>query len=69
MRAGKSAFSNPSCAPAEVLQPEAWERVFGWKMIVLRDPEAGMPVPIPRRATVARATPDGAGELGPLALA
>ncbi len=66
LREGRVAFDGP---PAEVLQPDALERVFGWKMIVLRDPETGMPVPIPRRATIARTTPNGAGALGPPPLA
>ena len=61
LREGQVAFDGP---PAEVFQPEALERVFGWRMIVLRDPDTGMPVPIPRRATIAPRTHDGAGGLG-----
>ncbi|MEO8538275.1 MAG: ABC transporter ATP-binding protein [bacterium] len=34
--------------PVEVLEPVGLERVFGVAMMVLRDPETGMPIPLPR---------------------
>jgi iron complex transport system ATP-binding protein len=42
---GSIAFDGP---PAVVLEPEGLERVFGVAMMVLRDPETGMPIPLPR---------------------
>ncbi|MXW25925.1 MAG: ABC transporter ATP-binding protein [Dehalococcoidia bacterium] len=44
MRDGSVAFDGP---PAEVLRPEPLEEVFGVPMIVLEDPESGLPVPLP----------------------
>lgn len=34
--------------PVDVLEPKGLERVFGVAMSVLRDPETGMPIPLPR---------------------
>ncbi|MCL6650160.1 MAG: ABC transporter ATP-binding protein, partial [Chloroflexi bacterium] len=45
LREGRLAFDGP---PAAVLQPEALERVFGVPMLVLADPDTGLPIPIPR---------------------
>ena len=42
---GHVEFDGP---PAEVLEPAGLERVFGVAMMVLRDPETGMPIPLPR---------------------
>ena len=42
---GRIAFDGP---PTSVLEPEGLERVFGVAMMVLRDPETGMPIPLPR---------------------
>ncbi len=42
---GRIEFDGP---PAEVLEPAGLERVFGVAMMVLRDPETGMPIPLPR---------------------
>jgi len=42
---GRLAFDGP---PPAVLQPEALERVFGIPMLVLADPDTGLPIPIPR---------------------
>ncbi len=42
---GKVAFDG---APKEVLEPEALERVFSVPMMVLTDPETGLPIPLPR---------------------
>ena len=39
-------------APADVFNPEALERVFGIPMMVLRDPETGQPIPLPRHGSV-----------------
>ena len=50
MRDGRIAFDGP---PREVLRPEPLEEVFGVPMVVLEDPESGLPVPLPRY-------PDGA---------
>lgn len=38
-------------APADVLNPEALERVFGIPMMVLKDPETGQPIPLPRQGS------------------
>ena len=51
MRDGSVAFDGP---PAEVLRPEPLEEVFGVPMIVLEDPDSGLPVPLP-------GYPEGAG--------
>ena len=51
MRDGRIAFDGPS---REVLRPEPLEEVFGVPMLVLEDPESGLPVPLPRH-------PEGAG--------
>ena len=51
MRDGRIAFDGPS---REVLRPEPLEEVFGVPMLVLEDPESGLPVPLPRY-------PEGAG--------
>ena len=45
MRDGRIAFDGPS---REVLRPEPLEEVFGVPMLVLEDPESGLPVPLPR---------------------
>jgi len=45
LREGRLAFDGP---PSAVLQPEALERVFGVPMLVLADPDTGLPIPIPR---------------------
>jgi iron complex transport system ATP-binding protein len=45
MCGGRVAFDGP---PLRVLTPEALERVFGVAMMVLTDPESGMPIPLPR---------------------
>ncbi len=45
IRDGRVAFDGP---PAAVLDPQALERVFGVPMLVLLDPDTGLPIPIPR---------------------
>lgn len=45
LREGTVAFDGP---PTAVLAPDALERVFGVPMLVLPDPETGLPIPIPR---------------------
>ncbi len=45
VNAGRIAFDG---SPAEVLRPEPLQEVFGVPMIVLEDPESGLPVPLPR---------------------
>lgn len=45
MRAGRVEFDGP---PREVLLPATLERVFNVPMMVLEDPETGMPIPLPR---------------------
>ncbi len=45
MRDGLIAFDGPA---GEVLRPEPLEEVFGVPMVVLEDPESGLPVPLPR---------------------
>ncbi len=45
MRDGRIAFDGPA---REVLRPEPLEEVFGVPMVVLEDPESGLPVPLPR---------------------
>ena len=45
MRDGRIAFDGPA---GEVLRPEPLEEVFGVPMVVLEDPESGLPVPLPR---------------------
>lgn len=45
IRDGQVAFDGP---PSAVLDPEALERVFGVPMLVLPDPDTGLPIPIPR---------------------
>ncbi len=45
MRDGLIAFDGPA---GEVLLPEPLEEVFGVPMVVLEDPESGLPVPLPR---------------------
>ena len=45
LREGRLAIDGP---PSAVLQPEALERVFGVPMLVLADPDTGLPIPIPR---------------------
>jgi iron complex transport system ATP-binding protein len=42
---GTIAFDGP---PSEVLEPRGLERVFGVAMMVLKDPETGLPIPLPR---------------------
>ena len=50
MRDGRIAFDGPA---REVLRPEPLEEVFGVPMVVLEDPESGLPVPLPRYPTTA----------------
>lgn len=45
MRDGRVAFDG---SPREVLRPEPLRDVFGVPMVVLEDPESGLPVPLPR---------------------
>lgn len=45
MRDGRVAFDGP---PRQVLEPIGLERVFGVAMMVLTDPETGLPIPLPR---------------------
>ena len=45
VREGRIAFDGPA---REVLRPEPLEAVFGVPMVVLEDPESGLPVPLPR---------------------
>lgn len=42
---GRVEFDGP---PAEVLEPVGLERVFGVAMMVMPDPETGLPIPLPR---------------------
>jgi iron complex transport system ATP-binding protein len=42
---GRIAFDG---APVEAFEPRALERVFGVSMMVLKDPETGLPIPLPR---------------------
>lgn len=42
---GRIEFDGP---PTQVLEPAGLERVFGVAMMVLRDPETGLPIPLPR---------------------
>lgn len=36
--------------PASVFEPKALEAVFGCSMMVLKDPESGLPIPLPKTA-------------------
>lgn len=45
MRNGRVAFDGP---PMAVFEPAGLERVFGVAMMVLSDPETGLPIPLPR---------------------
>ncbi len=45
MHEGRIAFDGPA---REVLRPETLREVFGVPMLVLEDPESGLPVPLPR---------------------
>lgn len=45
IRDGRVEFDGP---PREVLEPRALERVFNVPMMVLQDPETGLPIPLPR---------------------
>ena len=45
LRNGRIEFDGP---PLDVLEPVGLERVFGVAMMVLPDPETGMPIPLPR---------------------
>jgi ABC-type cobalamin/Fe3+-siderophores transport system ATPase subunit len=45
LRAGCVEFDGP---PASVLQPAALERVFNVPMVLLKDPDTGAPIPLPR---------------------
>ena len=45
MRDGEVAFDGP---PAQVLEPAALQRVFGIAMTILKDPETGLPIPVPK---------------------
>ena len=42
---GRIAFDGP---PLEVFEPRGLERVFGVPMVVLSDPDTGLPIPLPR---------------------
>ncbi|HNM79059.1 MAG TPA: ABC transporter ATP-binding protein, partial [Tepidiformaceae bacterium] len=42
---GRVEFDGP---PAVVLEPVGLERVFGVAMMVMQDPETGLPIPLPR---------------------
>ncbi len=58
IRDGQLAFDGP---PAAVLAPANLERVFGVPMLILTDPDTGLPIPIPRpdpaRCSAATAPP------------
>lgn len=45
MRSGRVEFDGP---PRQVLEPVGLERVFGVPMMILTDPESGLPIPLPR---------------------
>src|SRR5687768_7136899 len=45
MRDGRIAFDGP---PASVLEPSGLQEVFGIAMMVISDPETGLPIPLPR---------------------
>jgi len=45
MRSGRIAFDGP---PVAVLEPVGLEQVFGVPMMVIPDPESGLPIPLPR---------------------
>jgi iron complex transport system ATP-binding protein len=45
MRSGRVEFDGP---PRQVLEPAGLERVFGVPMMILTDPESGLPIPLPR---------------------
>lgn len=45
MRDGRVAFDGP---PASVLEPSGLQEVFGIAMMVISDPETGLPIPLPR---------------------
>ncbi|MGE3077056.1 MAG: ABC transporter ATP-binding protein [Dehalococcoidia bacterium] len=45
MREGRIAFDGP---PSEVLEPRGLGEVFGVGMMVIPDPETGLPIPLPR---------------------
>jgi iron complex transport system ATP-binding protein len=45
MRDGRVAFDGP---PANVLEPRGLQEVFGIAMMVISDPETGLPIPLPR---------------------
>ena len=45
LRGGRVEFDG---RPAEVFEPSNLERVFGVPMMVLTDPETGLPIPLPR---------------------
>ncbi len=48
VRDGEIAFDG---TPREVFRPEPLQEVFGVPMLVLEDPESGLPVPLPRYPT------------------
>ncbi len=45
MRSGQVEFDGP---PRQVLEPVGLERVFGCPMMILTDPDSGLPIPLPR---------------------
>lgn len=45
LRDGRVEFDGPAM---EVLEPQRLERVFGLPMMVLTDPDTGLPIPLPR---------------------
>lgn len=45
LRDGSIAFDGP---PADVLEAQALERVFGVPMMIITDPATGLPIPLPR---------------------
>ena len=49
MREGRVAFDGP---PPAVFEPEGLQAVFGIAMIVIPDPETGLPIPLPRAEPV-----------------
>jgi len=54
---GRVAFDG---APAVVFEPAGLEAVFGCAMMILRDPETGLPIPLPRSSVSAMPLVPGA---------
>lgn len=57
VRQGRIELDGP---PETVLEPEGLERVFRVPMMVLRDPETGTPVPLPRNLPIESGAPEEA---------